>query len=123
MKGKEPSSCLIYAFSNEICWVIIVKCFLVFEWIMPLRIRHSARVKPNVNKVCFSLHSLTRIAHQEYIVNIRSMKIKIIFDFFFHYTSSNCFFHFFLKLSDAPDAFQFFSIFRHPYWQRRSPES
>src|SRR5688572_10296388 len=56
MKRIEPSARLINRFTNVVSWVLSFKFFFIFKRIMPLSIRHSTRVKPNINQIFDAPH-------------------------------------------------------------------
>src|SRR5205823_10863241 len=50
------SALLIHAFSNEIRGIVLLEFTSIFEWEMPLRKRHRARIKPCVDHLRNAAH-------------------------------------------------------------------
>ena len=80
MKGKEPSTSLVDALIDKVCWEcqLLVNHFTIFERIVYLCIRHRTRVEPYVDKVGLSLHRLAAWRYEYYPVHIRTMQIYLV---------------------------------------------
>ena len=117
----EPTTCLVNAFSNEVGGIAsaVIKCFLVFEGIVNLRVRHSTRVKPNVDEVEFASEHLTRFANELDVIYIGAVQVdKVIVclviiarhetlclqGIFGHHASCNCLFNFVVEFFYRTDA-------------------
>ena len=75
MKGKEPPSCLIDSLGNEVRGEMGVKSILVLKRIVPLRVGHRPRVKPNINEVWFAIHRLPIRRYKNDIIHVGAMDI------------------------------------------------
>ena len=130
MECEEPSTGLVNAFGDEVCRIneTAVKFLLMFERIVNLCIRHSTRVEPHVDKVCFTFHRQTALRYQDNVIHIRTMQVYLVIILFgvntgdeaviligigLHKTCCNSFFNFVVQLFNRTDA-DLFLIFRTP---------
>ena len=75
VQGIKPAPGLIHALGDEVGRVTELEVFLVFKRIVPLRIRHGARVEPNVDQVEFAVQRLAVIGYQHDLVNVGAVQV------------------------------------------------
>ena len=79
MKGKEPTSRLVYPFGDEIGREQTVKpARACLERIVVLCVGHGAGIEPYVYQVALASHRLAFGAYQHYVVDIRAVQIYAI---------------------------------------------
>ena len=79
MQGEEPTSGLIHAFGDEVCWKIggPWRVFLVVlpKHEMILGIGHGSGIKPNIHQIRFSIHRLSGGRYQDQLIHLRPVQI------------------------------------------------
>ena len=140
VQREEPTARLIDALVDEIGRErqFFVDGIGIFKGIMHLRVRHCARIEPNVDEVGFAFHRLAIGGRQHYFIDIRTMQVDfvvvrlrhianhkaLVFQWVTsHYACLNRLFDFVVKFLDRPDAFFSFALFVAPNRQRGTPET
>ena len=113
----KPAAGLVNCFHDEICRKMLVKPFLVFKWVVDLRIRHGTAFKPAVEHVADPAHHrlarwIVRIRIND-IVNVRLVQIG--------YVSAGLFLNLGNGTKDVNP--RKFRIIGFPNRNRRSPET
>ena len=72
MQGEEPSAGLVHAFRDEVgsAWQVCV-----LKGVVVLRVRHSARVEPNIDEVEFAFHGFARRRNEDDRVHVRTVEV------------------------------------------------
>ena len=111
MQCVEPAACLIDRFTNIVGRKVLFECVLVFEWVMPLRIRHCARVEPAIDDLGHASPG-PAVFLERHLIHGRAVQIEVT-------QRSPCQF---LEFSNRTDTVIIF-ITVGPYRQRRTPET
>ena len=84
MQREEPTAGLIHSLGDEIGREMgpVVDQFFILERVVYLSVRHSSRVKPDVDQVFFANHPLSRGGYQYNIIHIRAMQVDFLVVFF-----------------------------------------
>ncbi len=91
---------------------MLLEHFLVFERVMPLRIRHGTGIEPDIDQVRLPEHFLSGWAHQYDLIHVGTVQVEIFSQWSVHKTCFHSFIHFFPQFGEGTDAFFFFTIFR-----------
>ncbi len=79
----EPAACLVDALADEVSREQLIKVVFVFKWIVPLRIRHGAGVKPAVHDLGDTCHRAAALAAGEMdVIHVRTMELDVAGDVF-----------------------------------------
>ena len=80
MEGEEPSTRLVDAFSDEVGGIddALVEGFTILKRIVNLSVWHGTAVEPDVDEVEFTMQRLSALAHEDDVVDIRTVQINAV---------------------------------------------
>src|SRR5690349_13246487 len=113
MQRKEPAAGLVDAFGDEIGRVSACELFFILEWKMPLRVRHSTAVEPNIDQIGLTEHLVTFRRGEYYVVHKRPVHI-VQLKAFRHKTGCDRSVNLLVQLSDRTNTFFFSAILFAP---------
>ena len=81
MEREEPTTCLVYALSDEVGGedLATLDLFTMLEGVVYLRKRHSTRVKPYVDQVALTTHrTLAVLSHECDLIDVGTVQVDLV---------------------------------------------